>query len=570
MSSEPIMIKTKNITADKREGDSYQDVNSDCEPTKIKNYSRPLLGQYLVDENLINREQLQVALKEQRICQERLGQILVRFKFIDEESLQKALSSLTKVPWIDLETVEIDPKSVRLLLKDYCLKEQIILFQKENSNYKLAMADPENIFLKDEVIALLKKTTSNAVFLTPFHADGNIIESALHIHFKTTVNEPYIVKDNEECVRLVNSLIQEAARLGASDLHFQPESDYVNLKYRIDGILTHAHVFHKAAWPSINVRLKVMSGLDIAESRRPQNGRFAIKIDSGEIECRVSIHPTVHGENIVIRVLDKSKNPLQLDQLGFEKKYIKSLQDIVSNPQGLIVISGPTGSGKTTTLYALINHMDLLKRNIMTLEEPIEYIFQNIRQTQIFDNKILSYSEGIKSLLRQDPDVLLISEIRDSDTAKMALRAAQTGHLVLATLHTKDSFSVPTRLIDLGVSPSILADNLIASIATRLVRKVCTHCQKKNFLRKSLDKVTARESYCFYCFGTGYSKRVPIVEILKIDDEISSLIAHGASSLDIKRHAVSQNMVTLHDYAKDLVKNKITSSEEIQRVLGKI
>ena len=362
----------------------------------------------------------------------------------------------------------------------------------------------------------------------------------------------------------METILTQAVKAGASDIHFQPEDQFIRLRYRIDGLLQTEQTFHKQDWSGIAVRLKIMAGLDIAESRRPQSGRFDLRLAGHQVDFRLSTHPTLFGENIVVRLLDKDKSLLRLSELGFSQTHIDYLKKVSSLPQGMIIVSGPTGSGKTTSLYALFAEMDSRNRNIMTLEEPVEYHLPGIRQTEIKEGGIISFADGVRSILRQDPDVIFIGEIRDEATAKMALRSAMTGHLVIATVHSYDCYGVPARLVDLGLQPSLLAGHILCAVSQRLVRKICPACQASpipNEFRNMDSKIRTERPECTQeylrtqesaifekqiskgagygcedCHQTGYKGRSAVVEILPFDDEIDQITANGANRSLIKQH----------------------------------
>ncbi|NBT85205.1 MAG: type II/IV secretion system protein [Alphaproteobacteria bacterium] len=510
------------------------------------------LKDVLIQQGLITFDQLHAAEEEKRRRPRLLGEVLVDLKLVTPQVLQETLSLVTGFPAINLKTFSIDKGPAFLLTAQIWRDHKAIAFSKADSLIWIAMADPENILLVDSLKSHLFEALEHLPNIQLYHCDPaqieNAIDSLYHSH-----NSLMGIQD--AATEMVESILVHAIRKGASDLHFQPENQTVTIRYRLDGILRALQVLHKSYWPQLCVRLKIMANLDIAESRRPQSGRFHRFITGHDIDFRLSTHPTIFGENIVIRLLNKDKTVLTLDELSFDKAHIDYLKSASDSPQGLIILSGPTGSGKTTTLYALFSQMDFESRNIMTLEEPVEYQLPGIRQTEIKEGGIIDFADGVRSILRQDPDVIFIGEIRDEETAKMALRSAMTGHLVIATLHANDSFGVTSRLIDLGLEPSLLAGNIICAVAQRLVRKCCADCKAKG---------------CETCDQLGYKGRTLIAEILPFDDDLDALVSKNANRLDIFKMSQIKNHPTLKDSALKKVQDGITTESEVKRVLGSL
>jgi type II secretory ATPase GspE/PulE/Tfp pilus assembly ATPase PilB-like protein len=409
------------------------------------------------------------------------------------------------------------------------------------------MAEPENIKVVDLLIRQGRVLFSDETTLELYHADIKQIRT----HFYS-LSPRKNLDTSDSPLLILEQLIQNAIDKKASDIHFQPDQHHVGVRFRIDGVLQSICVIHTSQWPQILNRLKVFAHLDIAETRRPQSGHFLKSIHSNEIDIRVSSHPTYYGENIVLRLMNKEKRIMTLEELGFPEKLAEDLKRVSCFPQGLIILTGPTGAGKTTTLYALLSSMDSKSRNIMTLEAPIEAVLNDIRQTEIREHNQLSYSDGVRSLMRQDPDVILIGEIRDEETAKMALRAVLTGHLVLSTLHTQDVLGVPGRLIDLGLPPVLLAGALQAVLAQRLVRKICKVCYGRS---------------CEECTN-GFSGRIVIIEQMIFDEEFNAVVTYGGDRVELEKIRLKRNIPTLWDHGIDLVNKKITTEEELTRVLG--
>ncbi len=510
------------------------------------------LKDILIQQELLTVDQLNVALEEQRRHPKILAEILLDLKLISPSLLQNALSLVTGLPVVDLKSITLDQKALSLLSLEIWMDLGAVAFGWRGNALCVAMADPENILLVDRLKQNLFET-HDIPQVQFYHADSQAIESYINqskefslIHFPTE-------KVDDSVIELVDSILAHAVKAGASDIHFQPEKQVVRIRYRLDGILKTLQTLHKTMWPTLSVRLKVMSGMDISESRRPQNGRFTRQIAGHEVDFRMSSHPTVYGENIVTRLLDKDKSLLSLNDLGFVPEQIEYLKKVSELPQGMIIVSGPTGSGKTTTLYALFSQMNSETRNIMTLEEPVEYQLPGIRQTEIKEGGVVSFSDGVRSILRQDPDVIFIGEIRDEATAKMALRSAMTGHLVIATLHTSDSFGVPSRLIDLGIHPNLLSGHVICSVSQRLVRKICSECQGDG---------------CVKCDQLGLKGRIVLSEILSFNEDIDKIVARGGNRTELKQYALEHNYKIMKDDAAFKLTTGLISQAEIKRVLG--
>ena len=367
----------------------------------------------------------------------------------------------------------------------------------------------------------------------------------------------------------------DAVKQRASDIHFEPEAQFARIRYRIDGVLRQVRSLHKDYWPAIVVRLKIIAGMNIAENRAPQDGRISLRLRGRVVDFRVSAQPTIHGENIVLRILDRNQAIVPLDQLGIAEDSLEKLQLMIARPEGIILVTGPTGSGKTTTLYSILNHINSEQINIMTLEDPVEYPLPLIRQSSINEGK-LDFAEGIRSMMRQDPDVILVGEIRDRDTAEMAFRAAMTGHQVLSTLHTNSALGALPRLADIGISNQIVAGNIIGISAQRLVRRLCLQCREAytpGELEKRLLGITDSEQLlyhakgCSACQGQGYQGRFSVTEVLRFDDDIDELILQNAPITTIRSVAREKGFRSLADDGTDRILAGQTSIDEITRVI---
>ena len=513
-------------------------------------HSPPTLKQILLTQGLITPDQLRVAQDEKKRRPRFLGEILVDLNFLESLQLQQALSQSTGLPYIDLTQTPIDRDALSLLPSETLQQYQAVPFSydSKNQNLSIAMADPEHIVWVDKLRESFHRLLGFYPTLQLYHADPQQIQATIH-----QANPAQALSPHDDTVTKVETILTQAVKAGASDIHFQPEDQFIRLLYRIDGLLQTEQTFHKQDWSGVSVRLKIMAGLDIAESRRPQSGRFDRRLAGHQVDFRLSTHPTLFGENIVVRLLDKDKSLLSLSELGFSQPHVDYLKKVSILPQGMIIVSGPTGSGTTTSLYALFSEMDSRNRNIMTLEEPVEYHLPGIRQTEIREGGILSFADGVRSILRQDPDVIFIGEIRDEATAKMALRSAMTGHLVIATVHSYDCYGVPARLVDLGLQPSLLAGHVLCAVSQRLVRKICAGCQTQG---------------CNDCHQTGYKGRSALVEILPFDDEIDQIIANGANRSLIKKYCHTKKQPTLWHDGQTKLSMGITTEDELKRVLG--
>jgi type II secretory ATPase GspE/PulE/Tfp pilus assembly ATPase PilB-like protein len=378
-------------------------------------------------------------------------------------------------------------------------------------------------------------------------------------------------------VRLIDALLTEAVQRGVSDIHFEPESSFLRIRYRVDGVLRQVRSLHKSFWPAMVVRLKVMSNMNIAETRAPQDGRISLRLSGRPIDFRVASHPTTHGENMVLRILDRQKGIVPLDQIGLDENALNMLKSIVAKPEGIVLVTGPTGSGKTTTLYSVLNHVNTESVNIMTLEDPVEYPLSLIRQTSVNEAAKMDFASGIRSMMRQDPDIILVGEIRDHDTAEMAFRASMTGHQVYSTLHTNSAIGAIPRLLDIGILPDIMAGNIIGIVAQRLIRVLCKECkypyQPDAQERKILgvpahQEVTLyRAAGCDACGHQGYKGRMAIMELLKMDHDLDDLVSHRASTREIRETALAKGFRPLAIDGIRRILQGVTSLAEVSRVV---
>lgn len=551
------------------------------------------IGEKLISMGLISHDQLEVALKEQkRSSQKKLvGTILVDMGFITESALGEVLAESAGTERFDPKKAVLDSTLIRQIPKDVALRQKIVAVGQQANAVILAMTDVYNVIAIDQARRYFPKTTKiRPVFCNESDIqdliekyydyetsiDGIIREIETGIQDKTKLDgrqEGYI----NPTVRLVNAILVDAIRVGASDIHFEPEGTFLRLRYRIDGLMVQIRSFHKDYWPAIAVRLKIMSGMNIAETRMPQDGRITYNVTGREVDFRVATQPTIHGENIVMRLLDKKKALLPLSHLGFTDHNEKLLKKLLKRPEGIVIVTGPTGSGKTTTLYSIIEYINNVNINIMTLEDPVEYQLSLIRQSQVRENTGMNFVDGVKSIMRQDPDVIFIGEVRDQQTAQMAVRAAMTGHKVFSTLHTNDALGVIPRMIDIGIQPHMLAGSLICLIAQRLSRKLCPHCREEYTANEEECRILNADISappkifkavgCDKCNNLGYRGRIAVTEILAVDKGLDELISTRATRATMMSHAIEKGFVPIIQDAATKVLTGIIDIPEMIRTV---
>ena len=520
------------------------------------------LGELLLDEGIITPDQLEIALLEQKNSPDRepLGKILVRLGFVPEAVIRDQLSRSLGQDSIDLKSWVPDPEALKLIDQNTARQLRVVpvAYDAEAGRLKVAMADVFDIVTLDRLAARF----GGRIEVEPLLAGEAELEEAIDRFYGYELSIAGILEEldtgeqqetemgldterySHPLVRLVDALLVDAVRQGASDIHFEPEEGFVRLRYRIDGVLHQVRVLHRRFWPGMLVRLKVMAGMNIAETRAPQDGHIQLTVAGHDIDFRAATHPTVHGENLVLRILDKRKGIVPLEQMDLAPYTLETLKQMAAQPEGILLVTGPTGSGKTTTLYSLLNHINDETVNIMTLEDPVEYPLPGVRQSSLSHAAKLDFAAGIRSLLRQDPDVILVGEIRDRETATMALRAAMTGHQVLSTLHTNSAVGALTRLRDIGIATDLIAGNLIGIVAQRLVRRLCPKCRRP--VNPSAEeqrhwgweadeaRVIYQPGRCDACHYRGYKGRALIMEVLPFDREMDALVADRAPVHEIE------------------------------------
>ncbi len=552
------------------------------------------LGEILVKQGVATHDQIEIALTEQKKSHELLGKILVRLGFATESIIRDVIGGAIGQESVNLEQAIPDSEAIGLITKDMARQLRILplTFERSSNTLTIAMTDTFNVVLIDKIGVHVGQD----IEIVPLLAGEAEIEKAMDLFYGFELSVDGILNEietgeidyqsldtasdeySQPVVRLVNALLSDAVKRGASDIHFEPEEGFLRFRYRIDGVLRQIRSLHKSYWSAIAVRVKVMAGMDIAEVRAPQDGRISLTFSGRQIDFRVSTLPTVHGENIVLRILDRQKGIVSLDKLGMREDAIEAVTLMVARPEGIILVTGPTGSGKTTTLYSILNYLNTESVNIMTLEDPVEYPTNLIRQTTISETARLDFASGIRSIMRQDPDIILVGEIRDEDTASMALRAAMTGHQVFSTLHTNSAIGAIPRLLDIGVKSDILAGNLIGVIAQRLARKLCEKCREPvsiGTLERTLLGLKATDVQhsiygakgCRACEDMGYKGRLALVEVLTFDSEMDEVLARKGSQSELLRVALSKGFKTLIEVGTERVLDGSSSLEEITRVV---
>ncbi len=527
------------------------------------------IGDRLLEQGLITLDQLEVALFEQKRSGRMLGTVLVDLGFISHDMLASLLAEASGYEQFDPKTALIDPEVVTRISKEVALRHRVVPLSGEGSHVFVAMCDPYDVLALDQLRRQLGNRVTVVPKVCPPAEIGDLIDRA----YGYAMSIDGIVKELETgehdltkldaidagyahpLVRLVDAILLDAVKVGASDIHFEPEELFLRLRYRIDGALSQIRSFHREHWTAIAQRLKIVAGMNIADRLRPQDGRIDLNLGNRQIDLRVSSLPTVHGENIVLRVLDKTHSLVPLDQLGISAPTIALIERVLMRPAGIFIVTGPTGSGKTTTLYAILGQVSTPEVNVVTLEDPVEYQLPLLRQTQVRESTGLGFAEGVRALLRQDPDIVFIGEVRDADTAAMAVRAAMTGHQVFTTLHTNDALSAINRLTELGLHPGMIAGNVVGVLAQRLARRLCPACKAGRPAGLEDCRILAVDPDrpprifdpvgCDACRQTGYKGRVPVAEVLPMDEELDEIIAAGGTRATLKAAALGKGYRTM-------------------------
>ena len=558
------------------------------------------LGELLVREKLISLQQLRQAQDEQKSTGQNLGYTLAKLGYISDDEITSFLSTQYRLPAIDLDEFEVDAEVIRLVSREVCEKHKILPVSRSGSSLIVAMADPTNLHAIDDIKFL---TGYN---VEPVVASETSIHAAIERYYNVGPSYDEVMAefniDDEDIdfsasdeelnalelerasadapvVRLVNMLLLNAIRKRASDVHIEPYERKLRVRYRVDGVL------HEEMTPPLKLkaalvsRLKIMSKLDIAERRLPQDGRIKLKLGKGrEMDFRVSVLPTMWGEKVVLRLLDKSNLQLDMTKLGFDTKPLSDFKWAIGQPWGMVLVTGPTGSGKTTTLYSALSELNKVDVNISTAEDPVEYNLPGINQVQMHDEIGLNFAMSLRSFLRQDPDIIMVGEVRDFETAEIAVKAALTGHLVLSTLHTNDAPATISRLLNMGVEPFLITASVNLVLAQRLARKICTECKKPlevepqslidmGFSDEAMkDLVIYKGVGCSNCNGTGYKGRIALYEVMRFVDELKEMVLQGASSAELKVAAARLGMSTLRMSGLRKIAEGVTTPEEVLRV----
>jgi type IV pilus assembly protein PilB len=545
------------------------------------------LGEILVEKGIISEETMRKALSIQERTGERLGEILLKMGLINEEDLYSALSEIYNVPYVNLEEIAIDPEVVKLIPEHISRRYKIIPIKLNGDKIVVAMTNPVNIYALDDVRiitgrevepVLASEKRINQALDRIYTIQKGLEETLLNIAPTEEETEApvEVLEDEAPVVRLVNLTITQAVQEGASDIHIEPTENDVKVRFRVDGVLYDVMSPPKKIFPTLVARIKILANMDIAERRLPQDGRFRVTSQGNKIiDFRVSTLPTIHGEKIVLRLLDRSAPLIGLEKLGFTEDVLEKFDWLIQRPYGMILVTGPTGSGKTTTLYSALAKISTPEKNIITVEDPVEYQFPRINQVQVNTKVGLTFANGLRSILRQDPDIIMIGEIRDRETAEIAVQAALTGHLVLSTIHTNDSAGAIARLMDMGIEPFLISSSVIGILAQRLARRICSRCkipkqpteEEIKVLKLGENDIIYEGKGCEACRHTGYRGRIGIFELLMVDDEIRSMIVDKVPANVIRETAVKKGMRTLWEDAKLKVRNGITTYSEILRTV---
>jgi type II secretory ATPase GspE/PulE/Tfp pilus assembly ATPase PilB-like protein len=551
------------------------------------------IGELLVQQGLITQDQLRIALKEQLQSGLPIGRQLVRLGFITEAMIRDILAHTIGQDSIDLTTVVADPEALRMVPQEFARRHHLvpIAYDSEKESLVVAISDLFNVVALDQLRAMLgghleiKTFVAGEAqleeFIDHFYGFELSVDGILREIETGEIDYQSLQAGTEEytqpVVRLVGSLLVDTVKRGASDIHFEPEYAFLRIRYRIDGVLEQVRSIHKSYWPGIAVRLKVISGMNIAETRAPQDGRLSLNLHGRPVDFRVSCQPTINGENIVLRVLDREKSIIPLDRMGLPNTALSAIELMMARPEGIVIVTGPTGSGKTTTLYSMLSRINDETVNIMTLEDPVEYPVTLMRQTSVNETIKMDFANGIRSIMRQDPDIILVGEVRDHETAEMAFRAAMTGHQVFTTLHTNSALGAFPRLLDIGIVPDIMAGNIIGVMAQRLVRILCPACKEPYTpgeeerralgLAQASDVTLYRPVGCAKCNSKGYKGRMALMEVLRMDGDLDELIARRATAREIRNVAIEKGFRTLSEDGIQRALDGTTSLEEVSRVV---
>lgn len=547
------------------------------------------LGDLLIDLGLISESNLNAVLEKQKITKKKLGEILIEEKYLTEREFFEVLEFQLGVPYVDLDRFSIESDAPKVITANLAKRHTVIPVSIVDETLTLAMNDPLDLLAIDDVKLATKLEVKPVIAgkhaildAIDFFYEKEDAEKAIE-EFRKEFDEVELEGMDEEMlndinnapvVRLINSIISQAVKLRASDIHIEPFEKKLKVRCRVDGDLIEVMRPSKAAHAAIVTRIKIMGKMDISERRKPQDGRMEKAIDGRVVDMRISVLPTVFGEKVVIRILDRTSFMMTKEELGFTENNLKLFNQVMRNPNGIILITGPTGSGKSTTLYTVLAEMNQPDKNIVTVEDPVEYSLDGINQVQVNPKADLTFATGLRSILRQDPDIIMVGEIRDPETVNIAIRAAITGHLVLSTIHTNDTASTITRLVNMGIDPYLISSSVVGIVAQRLVKRICTHCKvsyeidEKNALLVGIPEKTQvyRGEGCTKCNGTGTSGRTAVHEVMVVDREIRNMINDGHSIDEIKDKAISSGMHTLKDACRELLLKGIITMDEMLKI----
>ena len=551
------------------------------------------LGDLLVQQGLLTPDQLNIVLAEQRVAAVPLGRLVVRLGFASENAIRDAMARTIGQESIDLTHVVADADALQKVPQDFARRNHVlpIAYSASDKRFTVATTEVFNVVTMDQLRALLDpgveiRTQIAAEaqleeYIDRFYGYELSVDGILNEIETGEIDYDSLRADGDEytqpMVRLVNALLVDAVKRGASDIHFEPEYAFLRIRYRIDGVLETVRSLHKTFSPGITVRIKVVSDMNIAETRAPQDGRLSLTLGGRPVDFRVSTQPTIYGENIVLRVLDREKSIISLERMDLPGETMEKLYRLLARPEGILIVTGPTGSGKTTTLYSLLAQINDETVNIMTLEDPVEYPLNLMRQTSVNEVARMDFANGIRSIMRQDPDIILVGEVRDKETAEMAFRAAMTGHQVFTTLHTNSALGAFPRLLDIGIQADIMAGNIIGIIAQRLVRALCAHCkeayapspEERKLLGSTAHAVTHlyKPVGCKQCNNKGYKGRMPIMEMLVMDTDLDELVARRGTARELRETALSKGFQTLADAGIRRIIEGTTTIVEVSRTV---
>lgn len=575
--------------------------------------ARKDIGDLLVDAQVISADQLGQARETQKSAPGDIGEIIVTLGFANPTQVMQAKASQLKMNFVDLSTTKIDPGAVNIVPEAIVRRHKVMPFAKMGNRLFVAVSDTQNVVALDDL-----RSATRGLQIVPALALPDAIEEAIGRNYKSgeggtgiaqasdsmggglsagikdaldTYAQNEVSEDDDDeaiaqvaeqapIIRVANTVIQQAIRVGASDIHIEPDRRHMRIRYRVDGVLHEEMTIPKYIQAPLISRFKIMADMNIAERRIPQDGRIPVRLDNKDFDLRVSCLPTIYGEKIVCRILDKSSVLIGLTKLGFSSDALARMEELIVQPNGMILVTGPTGSGKTTTLYSILHKINSVERNICTVEDPVEYQLSGISQVQIHSKAGLTFSTALRSFLRQDPDIIMVGEMRDLETSEIAVESALTGHLVLSTLHTNDAPSAVVRLVDMGVEPFLISATVIGILAQRLARKVCPNCKEPYDIRatelrsigyepKDKDEMVTlwRGKGCELCRHTGLKGRLGIYELMTTNDEIAEMISRRASLGDLKDACKANGMKNLRQDGLDKVLQGVTTPEEVKRVV---